>query len=99
MTDHIEQGDAVEYGLLVSFPDQSESFVNGFEAGALWQRLGAEVEPIDTLLHVANLEVALRMATNLDWRILKVCQYDAEWAQVLFEKNVNKKAPYLRAVS
>jgi hypothetical protein len=51
------------YGLLVSFPDQSETFVLGFEAGQCWQRLEAG-NADDVTMHAANQEVFRRIARN-----------------------------------
>lgn len=55
------------FGLLVSFPDQSESFTLGFEAGQIWQQMSEKVEidrGIDTgiPIHADNLTVIQRMA-------------------------------------
>jgi len=62
-------GDTEEMSLLVGFPDGSPSFVNGFEAGAIWQQLDSgSIEPIDRgfdagfPVHTENLEVIRRMA-------------------------------------
>jgi hypothetical protein len=56
--------DAAEFRCLVPFPDASHSFVHGFEAGQLWQRMvegEAEIEnPV--AYHVANRLVFERMA-------------------------------------
>jgi hypothetical protein len=59
-----------EYGLLVSFPDQSEQFVHGFEAGQVWERLENEKqilirgERLSMTVHQANQEVITRMARH-----------------------------------
>jgi hypothetical protein len=53
----------VEMGLLVSFPDQSEVFVLGFEAGQIWERLSAgNFEEVT--VHTVNSEVIMRMARH-----------------------------------
>ena len=67
--DHSKQPNA--YGLLVSFPDQSPSFVHGFEAGQLWERMdrGSALE-IEATTHRENREVIRRMADQ--------CGFDAE---------------------
>jgi hypothetical protein len=57
-----------DLGLLFAFPDQSASFVHGFEAGMLWARIEAGEAVIDCgfeegfPLHTDNLELVLRMA-------------------------------------
>lgn len=57
------------WGLLVSFPDQSQSFTHGFEAGLLWQRLrsGHEAEIENLTVHAENEEVMRRMALAEGW--------------------------------
>ena len=51
-----------EYGLVVSFPDQSASFTNGFEAGRLDQRMHASETPIEECVHTENEEILRRLA-------------------------------------
>lgn len=60
--------DDTAFGLIVSFPDQSASFVHGFEMGQLWQRMehGAEAE-ITATVHDENREVIVRSADALGW--------------------------------
>lgn len=55
-----------EYGLLVSFPDQSETFVLGFEAGQLWEVLksGSGDMAYSLTMHTANEEVFTRIARH-----------------------------------
>lgn len=62
--------------MLVAFPDQSETFVLGFEAGMLWRRLEAEAEPLIDMgfdegfpVHTANLEVISRMASSKGYAV------------------------------
>lgn len=54
--------DQSEYGLLLPFDDESESFTLGFEAGRIEtsMRLG-EIEVVCTV-HSANHDIILRMA-------------------------------------
>lgn len=52
-----------EYSLIVSFPDQSETFVLGFEAGQCFERLGRG-DTSDITMHSANQEVFLRIARH-----------------------------------
>lgn len=59
-----------EYGLVVSFPDQSATFVHGFEAGELWgQMRRGDVSEIEKITHVENREVIQRMATAEGWSV------------------------------
>lgn len=62
------------WGLLVAFPDGSPSFVHGFEAGQLWQRIrdGREAEIEKLTIHAANEEVVQRMATSEGWE----CEFE-----------------------
>lgn len=63
--------DQHQYGLVVSFPDQSESFVLGFEAGGVWERLKAGETPLTLeIVHTKNREVIDRMATAEGYEIV-----------------------------
>lgn len=48
--------DEQEYGLLVPFVDQSESFALGFEAGRFWEQMEARREIHGEMLHAKNRE-------------------------------------------
>jgi hypothetical protein len=58
--------DAAEFRCLVPFPDASDSFVHGFEAGMIWQRMVRGEQEIggisEVATHSANAEVFQRMA-------------------------------------
>lgn len=84
--------DDAEYGLLVSFEDQSASFVHGFEAGQLWQRMrdGTEAE-ISATIHTANRETVTRMALAEGWVATFTETEVAEWLTLEVAKT--KKAP------
>lgn len=65
-----------EMSLEVSFPDQSESFVLGFEAGQLWHEMDREGRPVIDRgqeegfpIHEANLAVVQRMAAARNYRL------------------------------
>lgn len=64
------------YGLVVSFPDQSESFTLGFEAGRIDQRMGASESPIEECVHTKNEELFRRLADYqgyaMEWRASEV---------------------------
>lgn len=68
MSDNIEDfsPDAREFRCLVPFPDQSASFVHGFEAGMIWQRMVAREAVIgsadEVATHAENAAVFQRMA-------------------------------------
>jgi hypothetical protein len=58
--------DHVEYGLVVAFPDQSETFTLGVEAGMFWQRIESGERRFSLTAHTNNLEALRRMATARD---------------------------------
>lgn len=66
--------DAAQFRCLVPFPDQSESFTLGFEAGMIWQRMvdgQLEIGGLDEIAtHISNAPVFERMAN--------ACAYDLE---------------------
>ena len=73
------------YGLLVAFPDQSETFVLGFEAGQCWERL-VDGDLSDRTIHSANSEVVRRIARsfNMDVTILPT---DVDgWSTAMFAR-------------
>ena len=51
-----------EMSLIVSFPDQSEVFTLGVEAGIFWQRLQSGERELEFVAHTNNLECLRRMA-------------------------------------
>lgn len=88
------------YGLVFSFPDQSPSFVHGFEAGEWWQKMRAaknmDVDSFGTFggfpIHAANEGVIIQMAKYYGFRaIIAPCTDQTgaeypEWTNVRFEK-------------
>lgn len=65
-----EDDKSATYGLVVAFPDPSPSFVHGFEAGGLWEKLkNGETAEIQATTHVENREVIARMADAEGWEI------------------------------
>lgn len=61
-----------EFRPIVPFEDQSDSYVHGFEAGMIWQRMQQSEDVIETAtpLHRANLPTLQKMAA--------ACGYDVE---------------------
>jgi hypothetical protein len=93
----------VESALLVSFPDQSQNFVHGFEAGMVWQRMQAGEPVIDSPLpyHFANCELFHRLAEagGYDIECREVEDMENEWAEVTFVRLPDApKTPALRVV-
>lgn len=83
--------DTSEFRCLVPFPDQSASFVHGFEAGMIWQRMNAGEQTIGSDLEIAthscNLEVFQRMADTHGYLLeIDYCD-DDEWMIATFSKN------------
>lgn len=63
---------SAEYGLIVSFEDQSASYVHGFEAGGLSARMRDEVssedlEGFQITVHAANRVTIERMCAAYGW--------------------------------
>lgn len=51
-----------EMSLIVSFPDQSEVFTMGVEAGMFWQRMQSGEREFEFVAHTNNVECLRRMA-------------------------------------
>jgi len=82
-----ENDEKSEYGLLVSFEDQSASYVHGYEAGGIWQRMrsGTEAE-IEIMVHSVNRETLRRMAVADGWSVeFTPTEFD-EWVSMKMEK-------------
>lgn len=59
-----------DFSLIFSFPDDSESFVLGFEAGQIYNRMvdgEAEIDRTDIPVHTANRECFDRMARAMGY--------------------------------
>jgi hypothetical protein len=83
--------DAAEFRCLVPFPDESGSFVNGFEAGMVWQRMVAGETPIENPIawHLDNRLVFERMAAaqGYDAEFERCC---STWMTAIFTKRRNR---------
>lgn len=67
MNDNTE---AEDYRLVVAFPDESASFVHGYEAGAIGYRMEHTAEQvIEETVHTANEEVLQRMGAGFGWSV------------------------------
>ena len=70
-----------EMSLVVSFPDQSEVFTLGVEAGIFWQRLQSGERDFELVAHSNNLECLRRMATA-EGLVFVDCDTDVEgWSE------------------
>lgn len=83
--------DAAEFRCLVPFPDGSASFVNGFEAGMVWQRMVAGETPLENPIayHEENLLVFERMADAQGYDMEAEKPSDG-WVCVTFTKRPNR---------
>ncbi len=61
--------DEETWGLVFDFPDQSSSFVYGFEAGQLFARMHGLEDAFVFLTHPENREVIRRIADYLGWAV------------------------------
>lgn len=81
--------DKNEFRCLVPFPDGSDSFVHGFEAGMIWQRMVAGEANIggmdEVATHSANRRVFERMAAAQGYDITVEAD-DGEWMIATFTK-------------
>jgi hypothetical protein len=87
--------ESVDFKPLVSFPDQSDSFVHGFEAGMIWQQMQDGASPIGTHglpYHTENVEVIKRMADAAGYQVIDVTRVDDCWTSVVIDKLPQSKA-------
>ncbi len=70
-----------DYQLLISFPDQSESFVNGFEAGRAYAQMEAGVQEIRFAGHAQNMDVFLRMSAAMKYDMTETVCEDGDGRQ------------------
>lgn len=92
MVDNSEE-EAV-YGLIVSFPDQSASFVHGYEAGKLGYRMEFTAEQsIEDMVHTENEEVIRRMCNAFGWscEFTQITPPMKEWRNVRLERLPQRK--------
>lgn len=89
--------------LLVSFEDQSESYVHGFEAGKIWEQMCSTPEGyMEFTIHTQNVETIRRMAIAEGWNA-DFAETEVEgWTYVNLEregKSTEKPNPFgLRVV-
>lgn len=79
-----------EYGILVSFEDQSGSYVHGFEAGQIWESM-TRIDPvIEKTVHTTNKETIHRMA-HAEGYDIKWTDHDETWSFVVLTKSQKSK--------
>jgi hypothetical protein len=79
-----------KYNLIVPFPDQSESFTLGFEAGIIWNRLTSGEVEFNLTVHTSNLPVLRNMAKYHGLLLYDLSTNVDGWIQVEFRKSRNK---------
>ena len=85
------------WGLMVAFPDQSASFVHGFEAGQLWAAMEAGTADLERTVHAENCEVIKRMARRMGYEVAAWNSTAVPgWVNVALRKV--RPASHLRAV-
>lgn len=83
------------YSLVVSFPDQSASFVHGFECGMIWQAM-KDRTAISMTVHNANAECLQRMARHHGYSCV-LERYDDTWSTATLTQ-AGKPRPKLEIV-
>jgi hypothetical protein len=82
---------------LLLFPDESASFVHGFEGGIVWAQIEAGMQTIERTVHTANETLYRRMAERMGYGI----EFDASEVEGWAELRMVKRCPasHLRVVS
>lgn len=78
--------DEGEWQLLFPFDDPSASYVHGFEAGMIWQRMQAGEEEIVVTVHRENEITLRRMADAAGYEMTYAETEMLEWADVTFQR-------------
>jgi hypothetical protein len=82
---------------VVTFVDESESFVHGFEAGLVWAQIEAGAQVVERTVHAANQRLFRRMAGRMGYRFeFERSEVDG-WAYLRMEKC--RPACHLQVVS
>lgn len=79
------------YSLVLEFDTGSTRFALGFEVGRLWEKLKATDEPVEEMIHTANVEMALRMAESLGRPVVSE-EHDETWMTVRFGEPDDRSA-------
>lgn len=91
----------MSYSMAFAFPDGSNSFVHGYEAGVLGALMHLQRESIDTPVpyHEENLQLFQRMADYYGYTMTQTSTEVEGWVDVLFElKPEAPKVPHLRLI-
>jgi hypothetical protein len=71
---------------LLMFPDQSESFARGFEAGRVWATLRADDDAQDFIVHSWSAEMWLRIAEATDRTVQAKEMANEDWMLIKFSE-------------
>ena len=73
----------MEFDLVVEFDRDEATFTRGVEIGMLWQRLQSESLPVEGILHVDNMEMAVRFAEAKAISV-RADDSDGDWLYVTY---------------
>lgn len=81
-----------EFGIVMSFNDQSESYTLGFECGMIWELLRQGVPPGSITVHSANIDQLHKVAEHYGMKMFvdRTPEYP-EWCVVAFAKAPKKR--------
>lgn len=72
------------YDLVLPFDTDDPEFVRGVEIGRLWENLKSTPEAFDSVVHLSNAEMVLRIAEAED-RTVQSEELDETWMRVKFD--------------
>lgn len=92
------ESENVEYGLIVSFVDESQSFSNGVETGMVFRDLEAGPEELEGTYRTDNKEILKRIARAHGYKLtVEAAHHDGviyeEWIFVQFTKIFEEEKP------
>lgn len=88
MTDQYNN-ENIAYNLIVEFPDQSQPFVHGFEAGQIWERLKTTPSILEEMVHVDNTDLLKQIAGHYGYTY-SFEVVDETWMKAVLEKGKPK---------
>ena len=77
--------DQSAFKIILEFPDQSENFSMGFEAGIVWQLMNDQIASFEKGVHEVNRELFDRMATLHGYSITQMSNWE-NFVQLLFTR-------------
>ncbi len=73
-----------EYGMVMPFKDESSSFVHGFEAGILWEKMCNNEKFEKYLIHTKNIEQIEMMCRRFHY-YYRFENYSEDWSYLFAE--------------